>query len=188
MTEKQRFPLARARSVAAALQLAFSPYVERIEIAGSIRRGREDVGDIELLYVPRLSEPPADLFGTPVGEPEDALDGAMNRQMKMGEMAKRPNKDGHFTYGPKNKLLIHRASGIPVDLFRTDQANWGMAMVVRTGPAAFNVQLMARFKTLGMAGHAYAGVTYNGAEVDCPTEREVFRHAQWDYLEPQERG
>ncbi len=182
MTDKQRFPIGKARSVATALAASFEPYTERVHIAGSIRRGKQEVGDIEILYIPKLVEAPTDLFGAPTGQPEDMLETHLLRMMEMGVLAKRGG------FGPKNKLLVHVPSGIPLDVFRTDAANWGMALVVRTGPKDFNVRLMSRFQELGIAGHAYAGVTYRGGKrFDCPTEEDVFKHAQWDYVEPKER-
>lgn len=36
-------------------------------------------------------------------------------------------------YGSKNKLMRHRASGIPVDLFSATTANWFNYLVCRTG-------------------------------------------------------
>ena len=182
MTDKKRFPLVRARAIAQPLCEIWAPYVEQIEIAGSIRRGKAEVGDIEILYIPKLGEAPTDLFGNAVAEPEDMLDTYLQRLIEQGVYAKRGG------YGPLNKLLIHVPSGIPLDVFATTADNWGMSLVIRTGPKEFNVRLMQRFRELGMSGHAYAGVTdRDGQPLDCPTEHDVFRHAQWDYVEPEDR-
>ena len=64
-----------------------------------------------------------------------------------------------------------------------------MSLVVRTGPATFCVRMMARFKAIGWAGHAYAGCTNrNGEEIECPDEATVFRLLGWPYIEPEERA
>ena len=91
----------------------------------------------------------------------------------------------------------HRLVGIPDrKLHYLGAKNWGMAMVVRTGPADFNIRLMATFRQNGMRGHAYGGVTKLGphgqegsgrVEVDCPDERTVFDLLDWPYREPWER-
>ena len=48
---------------------------------------------------------------------------------------------------------------------------------------------MARFKAIGFAGHAYAGVSNRqGQEIDCPDEATVFRLLGWSYIEPEERA
>ena len=64
-----------------------------------------------------------------------------------------------------------------------------MAMVVRTGPADFCRVMMSRFIDLGMAGHAYGGVTgRDGQTLGCPTEERVFELLGWEWQEPQVRG
>lgn len=187
MGDKQRWPIAQARPVAEALREMLAPACERIEIAGSIRRGKPDVGDIELLCISKALPSNADLFGNVTGfEPE--LDHLCLRLIQEGVLDYRLNVRGHRTFGAQNKLLVHRESGIPLDVFTTTKANWGMAMVVRTGPADYNVQLMARFKQLGMSGHAYGGVSKNGRDLACPTEEDVFRLAQRPNLPPEKRA
>ena len=64
MSNKQRWPATTARKVADALAAELTPRCERIEIAGSLRRGKADVGDIEILYVPRIGQVrvPGELF------------------------------------------------------------------------------------------------------------------------------
>lgn len=182
MTDKQRFPLRQARIIANRLARDFEPHCERVAVAGSIRRGKDEVGDIEILYIPKFGEAPTDLFGDMVGRPEDMLDTYLQRMIEQGVFAKRGG------FGRLNKLLVHVPSGIPLDVFATTADNWGMSLVIRTGPKEFNVRLMQRFRELGMSGHAYAGVTdRDGQPLDCPTEQDVFRHAQWDYVEPEDR-
>ena len=97
----------------------------------------------------------------------------------------RLNSRGSKTYGPLNKYLIHRASGIPVDLFATTMENKGMAWVVRTGSKAFNVKVMTRLLQLGKKGHAYAGITLaDGTTVNCPDEEVVFKELEWEWMPP----
>jgi DNA polymerase/3'-5' exonuclease PolX len=174
---KRRFPLEAATKVANELVELLRPDCERIEIAGSIRRRRPDVGDIELLVLP-IDEAPAGY----------KLHRHLERLMDEGVLSKRLNKKGSTMYGPSNKLLIHNESGIPVDIFASTRRNWGMALVVRTGPVDFNKAMMTRFLSLGMKGHAYGGVTgRNGEAIHCPEEADVFRLLQWDFIDPWER-
>lgn len=46
---KTKQPLAVAAAIAAALVAELTPYCERIEVAGSVRRGKAQVGDLEVL-------------------------------------------------------------------------------------------------------------------------------------------
>ena len=179
--------LALAKEVADQLVRLLAPHCERIAVAGSIRRRRPDVKDIELLCASKVTST-ADLFGRAVtnwyflNKKLDALvaDGSV--------LKKRANKSGRYTYGAQNKLLVHVPSGIPVDVFSSSTNNWGMSLVVRTGPKDFNVRMMSRFRELGMRGHAYGGVTdRNGNDVECPDEATVFGLLGWPWIPPEER-
>ena len=179
VTPKIRWSLAEAQDVASELVAHLGPVCDRLQVAGSIRRRVEQVGDIELLCVPRISRS---------WSGGDMLERRLADDLYDRLLQKRLGKGGRTTYGPKNKLLVHVPSSIPVDIFTTDARNWGMAMVVRTGSADFNIQLMIRFRQLGMAGHAYGGVTaVGGQEIDCPDEETVFRLAGWTWIPPEER-
>lgn len=154
----------------------------RIVIAGSMRRRRPDGGDIELLVISKVQR---DLFG---GIASYLLDEAVLALVHKGTLDYRLDGRGIRILGSLNKLMVHRASRIPVDIFTTTKENWGMALVVRTGSADFNKRLMARFRALGKAGHAYGGITLrDGSELECPTEEIVFREAEWEYIDPEAR-
>lgn len=153
------------------------PYADRVAIAGSLRRNKPTVHDIEILCIPKPSNM-VDMFGDPVADADDMVTAAFRGHLSYDL---RPNKAGRTTYGPKNKLLIHKESGVAVDLFSTTAENWGMALVIRTGSADFNVWLMQRFKKMGIDAHAYGGLTLDtGEEISLPTEEDVFRWANLD--------
>ncbi len=178
--EKRRFPLAQAEGVARELAELLTPACERIQIAGSLRRRKATVGDIELLCIPRPLE--NHLFY------RDALDQLLRgRLMPEGVLTPRINQKGSHTYGPLNKLLLHVGSGTPVDVFSAGLENWGMALLVRTGSAEFNIRVMSRFRELGMRGHAYGGVHTPTGYVACPDEDTVFRLLGWPFMPPEER-
>lgn len=185
---KRRFLLEDADRVAADLVAQLAPSCARIAVAGSVRRRKPAVGDIELLAVP-LIDRMADLFGQPTGQQYSHLDAKLEELRAGGTLALRLNIHGLRTYGPLNKLMLHVPSGIPVDLFAATPENWGMALLVRTGPAAFNVLVMTRLIKLGLRGHAYGGVTdvRGKREIACPTEQAVFVLLNWGYMEPWER-
>jgi len=187
MAEKRRWPLAFATMVADHLVGHLTPYCKRIQVAGSIRRRRPMVGDIELLCIPDVVSL-RNLLGE-VTEQLDTLDQGIKRLIEAGFLAYRLSQaGGRLSYGPKNKFLVHVPSGMPVDVFTANERNWGMALFVRTGPADWNKRAMSRFQQLGLRGHAYGGITGpGGLPVDCPDEETVFRHLDWPYLPPEER-
>ena len=180
--------LSVARSVGEDLVRLLVPFCERIEIAGSIRRQRPQVKDIELLCVSRVRST-QDLFGD-LATNSYELDLKLDALVVDGSvLKKRPNKANYYNYGKQNKLLVHVETGIPVDVVSTDAKNWGMALVVRTGSREFNIRVMQRFKELGMRGHAYGGVTdQEGSDLDCLDEETVFRLLGWPWIRPEERN
>ena len=184
----ERHSLAKAKQVADELMRLFTPWCERIEVAGSIRRKQPDVKDIELLCVSKVWSSP-DLFGG-LSTSGYELDFNLDELVSDGlVLKKRQSKAGLQSYGEQNKLLTHVPSGIPVDVFSSSTKNWGMSLVVRTGPKNFNIRMMARFKELGMGEHAYGGVTDQyGNEIECPDEETVFRLLRWFWIPPEKRG
>ena len=172
-----------------------SPLCERIEVAGSVRRQKPRVKDIEILAVPKVDKS-FNLFGE-VADQSDLLLNTLKSEVEHGDVwAKRPSVTGRYSFGRQNKLLVHQPSGIPVDIFTTTMENWGMAMVVRTGPTQFNITMMSRFRELRMRGHAYGGVTKlgpHGSEgsererIICPDEETVFRLLGWNWIHPTQR-
>lgn len=58
---KAKLPLKDAAALALLMVERLKPYCERIEIAGSIRRRKPEIGDIELLAIPKYEE--TDTFG-----------------------------------------------------------------------------------------------------------------------------
>ena len=183
-----RYSLASAKEVADQLVRLLAPHCERIAVAGSIRRKRPQVKDIELLCASKVTSA-ADLFGRAVTSWR-FLDKKLDALVADGSvLKKRADKSGRYSYGEHNKLLVHVPSGIPVDLFSSSTKNWGMSLVVRTGPKEFNVRMMSRFRELGMPGHAYGGVTdQGGAEIECPDEETVFRLLGWPGMPPERRS
>jgi len=189
MGGQTRWPLLQASTIAQDMMDLLETSCERLAVAGSIRRRKPDVGDCELLAIPRLGQA-TDLWGKGINPLErvSLLDYRVVQLIKMGVLAYRLDVRGRKTFGPLNKLLMHMASGIPVDLFSTTAQHWGMALLVRTGPKEFNVRVMSRFKELGMAGHAYGGVTVNQAEAPCPNEVDVFNLLGWQFIPPERRA
>jgi DNA polymerase/3'-5' exonuclease PolX len=121
---KQKYPRAIAIQAAKELCDALKPVTSRLIVAGSLRRRAQEVGDVEILYVP--AEGCSQL-----------VDDFLNR----GVLTKRPNVKGHFAWGKLNKLAIHAATGVPVDLFATCEENWWVSVVFRTGSLDMNLVL-----------------------------------------------
>ena len=183
---KTKWPRAQAMAVAEEMQARLAPACERIAIAGSLRRGKTECSDVELLFVPKMSQRRDGLFDTRI---VDVCAEACEQLLKEGVIAKRPNSNGHFAWGELNKLAIHVASGIGLDLFRTTEAAWWVALVIRTGSKETNLRLTTGAQKQGGSLMAYGyGVKHSNGEVTrAESERHVFELCGVPYLEPEER-
>jgi DNA polymerase/3'-5' exonuclease PolX len=136
---KTKLKLAQAIPLAEKIKAALSPACERIEIAGSVRRRRPTVGDIEIVAIPKLRPDlgaQLSLFGEP-SKMVSALDLLLNKMV---------SEKNHLTWGGKNGDLYKNflvqfnsdGSEIGLDLFITTAAQWGYIFALRTGPGDFN--------------------------------------------------
>lgn len=186
MSDKVKFPYADALAVARELCTALKPVTSRLIVAGSMRRRKEKVGDVEILFVPRFQAVPFDLFGTVVqmSMADDALAGLLEN----GTLAKRLNVNGSEMWGEKNKLARHVASGIPVDLFSATEANWFNYLVCRTGPGPSNIAIASAAQRMGWQWNPYGvGFSRDRAVHAVGSEREVFEFVGLPYREPWDR-
>jgi DNA polymerase/3'-5' exonuclease PolX len=187
---KQKFPRAEALKVAEQIRAILAPHTSRIEIAGSIRRKRPEVGDVELLYVPKVSMSPADLFGEESLSVDHAAQ-AIEAMLAAGVLAKRKDINGRYCWGAKNRLAVHIQSGIPVDLFSTTEPNWYVSLVIRTGGKQTNLQLTTRANLRGYSLEAYGSGYRNVADRELfyamLSEDDVFRFVGLRCLPPEKR-
>lgn len=178
--EKTRYPRALALKVAAELQPAIKPTLERGKIGGSVRRGLKEVGDLELVVIPKFVATTADLFDGDIQK--STLHQRIEELLGAGVLQHRG------AFGQANMYLRHTETGLPIDIFVASEINWGMFYFVRTGPADYIKRAMQRFLQLRKKGHAYGGVTLaNGTKVTCPTEEVVFDQLEWPYAQPEDR-
>lgn len=189
MSDKLKIDRLKAEEVAIEICDKLSPFCERISIAGSLRRQKPFVGDIELLFVPKFKETSADLFGEDL-QLADMADEAINAMLQAGYVSKRPNINGAPCWGNRNKLAIHTASGIPVDFFSTTTENWWVALVIRTGGKVTNLKLTTSANRRGLTLNAYGSGFTNlrtREKIPCRSEQEVFRIAGVPYAPPERR-
>ncbi len=165
-----------ARHIIIGIKKLLEESCERIEVVGSIRRLKKEVGDGELLCIPKY------LAGV------DLLDREVLSLINDEILDYRKNKLGSKVYGSKNKLLLHRMSNLGVDIFSTTRECWSVAMVVRTGGKVTNQRIATAALNRGYQFLAYgSGFTTPKGEIVCRSEREVFETVGLSYREPWER-
>ena len=109
----KRMPLAAARLIAGAVMAELAPRCSRCEVAGSIRREKPDIGDVELVAIPL---PKIDLFGATVGG-ETLLDSLLDRLCGEGRLER-------IKGGEKYAQFRIVKAGINLDLFMASPATW----------------------------------------------------------------
>jgi DNA polymerase/3'-5' exonuclease PolX len=192
MSDKPRWPHADGLTIAGEIYAALEPVCERIIVAGSLRRRKPTVGDVEILYIGRTETrpDPDDMFATITVNLADEVIAELERT---GRLERRRNVNGSEMFGPKNKLMRYRASGMPVDLFAATRENWWNYLVCRTGPADSNTRIASAAQYRGWKWHPYgSGFSRENEEgereeftVTC--EEDVFRFVGLPFAEPSNR-
>jgi len=155
-----------ALPIAEQVKSLLSPHCERIEIAGSIRRRRPEVKDIEIVAIPKPYE---------IGLFESGIATVVNRWEKVrGEL---PCK---YT----QRIL---PEGIALDLFFATPENWGLIYAIRTGSADYSHRILAS----GWVRAGYKSVdgmlTRNGRTTSVREEGDLFRIIGVPFVEPEHR-
>ena len=162
--------LRTARAVASEMVEALRPYCERIAVAGSIRRGREWINDIEIVAIPKstVKQPDVDIFGEPLWKPTVVRDPGFI--MVVDSLANRIVRgkvsDGRY-------VQFFTGEGVKVDLFMFAPDTWGYIMAIRTGSAEFMRMVAARWVQLGYKG-VEGQLTRFGKPVPVPEEADLF--------------
>jgi DNA polymerase/3'-5' exonuclease PolX len=160
---------ARALAIVEQCRAALAPYGERVEIAGSIRRGKPDVKDIELVAIPR--QQPAGLFDDEVMT-DPGFCAVVNRWA-----AVKDSPDGKYT---QRRL----PEGIIPDLFMADTDNWGLIFALRTGSAAFSQKVLARGWVRAGYRSKNGRLRRDGMIVPMRDEHELFALLGMPWIEP----
>lgn len=119
----------------------------RWELAGSIRRGRPFVGDVEHVVVPLVKEVPGrDLFATP--ERTNLLWSRLDDLLERGLVTKAVYGD-HQRSRWAQKMRGLMFMGFKHEIYTTPLDNWGATLLIRTGPAEYARRFVTELKRRG---------------------------------------
>ena len=145
------------------------PGIEKITPAGSLRRGRETVGDLDILVT---------------GEACTTEEG---RQKAIAYVAQYPPLMDVIASGD-NKISFHLRDGMQVDVRLLPPESFGAAMQYFTGSKAHNVALRQRALKMGYTLNEYSLATLEGEKpVAGKTEEEIYDKLKLDYIAPEMR-
>jgi DNA polymerase (family 10) len=156
--------LEEAMAIAERLEGMLSPYCDKIGIAGSIRRQRPVVKDIDLVAV--------------VKPGQELLFDSLLYGLGKTELS-----------GPKI-WRIRLPEGISADFYLATEGTWATLLLIRTGSAESNIRLssLARSKGWHLKASGEGLFDENGNRVAGDSERSVFEALGIPYQEPNERG
>ena len=188
MSDKVKFDATVALEVALTLLSHLHSACARAVIAGSLRRMKPTVGDIEILYVPKFErrQDPVDMFAMIDVNRADEVIAWLERDKAL---ERRKNVRGSETFGPKIKLMKHVETGIPVDLFQSTEAGWFSYLVCRTGPAESNVAICnAAIREGYTKWKPYEGLLLTNGDIRrVESEEELFKLVGLPYQPPEKR-
>jgi len=145
------------------------PGIDKITPAGSLRRGRDTVGDLDILVTGK------------------ACTTEEGRQKAIAHVAKYPPLMDVIASGD-NKISFHLRSGMQVDVRLLPPDSFGAAMQYFTGSKAHNVALRQRALKMGYTLNEYSLATLEGEKpVAGKTEEEIYAKLKLDYIPPEMR-
>ncbi|MFQ5696365.1 MAG: DNA polymerase/3'-5' exonuclease PolX, partial [Terriglobia bacterium] len=137
--------------------------VEKVTAAGSLRRGRETIGDLDLLLI------------------STEVDAVSDHILAYPEIAEKIAKG-------ENKVSVRLNNGMQVDVRILEKKSYGAALLYFTGSKPHNIQLRGLAKDKGWKLSEYALETIKGSRwVAGRTEEEIYRKLGLAYIEPELR-
>ncbi len=158
-----RFPIAIAAPYAAALvhYLQNIPGVRRVVVAGSFRRGKDTVGDLDILATATADSPVMERF-TAYEDVAEVLSQGTTRA----------------TVILRNKLQV--------DLRAVDESAYGAALHYFTGSKAHNIAIRRMGQDMGLKVNEY-GLFRGKERIAGETEESVYAAVGLPYIEPELR-
>lgn len=161
--------LSKALEIAERVKKQLAPFCDRIEIAGSIRRCKPHVKDIEIVAIPKPYS---------IGLFEDGIASVVNKWEKV---------KGELDYLTCKYIQCKLTDGIKLDLFFAKPDNWGLILAIRTGSAEFSHQILAQ----GWVKKGYRSrdgyLWMYDKKYPIYEEKELFSRIGVDYVEPEKR-
>ncbi len=162
--------LATGQRFAEKIASELSPFCDKIEIAGSIRRRCPVVNDIDLVIL---------------AKDKAAIKARCRRSCQV-------KTDGDLNFiaitSTGIQIDIFFATPATADMFSPLPSNWGSLFLCRTGSRAHNIYLVEHAKTIGLTWSPYAGVYDSDMKLlASETEESIFEALQLPFKTPEER-
>jgi DNA polymerase/3'-5' exonuclease PolX len=142
-----------ALTLAQYIEAALSPACDRIAIAGSIRRRKEKVGDIELLTIPKIGA--VQRGGTLFSEQGCLLNRALHKRVEAGTLEVVKGHGGDHKFRQYRIMPPVVTDPVGLDIFTATREGWGYQLAIRTGPADYSQRLVTQRYKGGLLDDEY---------------------------------
>ena len=160
-----KIPLDEARRIGEEIRMLLQELTTRIEVAGSVRRRRPVVHDLDIVLIPQV-----------FAFPDMIIMKLKERWPDLVILRKGERLAGVTLY-----------QGVDVDLYSSNDQSFGMHLLRWTGSAEHNIMLARRARTLGLKLAVSKGVERDGQVIASRTEAEIFKALKMDFIPPEER-
>lgn len=146
-------------------------YCSKAEVAGSIRRRKTTVNDIDIVVQPK---------------PDSWLKAIKAIRREFDAVTEKQGEKLATLYVP---FASEKGQGyLQIDLYRANRNTWGILLLIRTGSAEHNIYLakLAIRKGYRLA-YSKGLLDEKGEVVASKTEEDVFQALGLDYIPPQDR-
>lgn len=158
-------PLDEARRIGEEIMSRLSGLYTRAEIAGSVRRRRPVVHDIDIVLIPQL-----------FAFPDRIIMKLKERWPDLVILRKGPKIIGVSLY-----------RGVNVDFYASEERFFGTHLLRWTGSTEHNIKMCSQARRLGLKLAVSRGVIRGGRVIASRTEEEIFEALKMDYVSPEDR-
>lgn len=160
--------LRKATQIADELVSKLRPYCDRIEIAGSIRRGKKEIHDIDIVAILDQDR----LFNG----------GYLGEKHLIGTMAWSVRANGRSLAS-----FIYRS--VSVDIYWATPQNWATLLLIRTGSKEHNIRLcqLARQKGWQLKANGAGLFNEHNQRIAGDTEEDIFEALGIVFIPPEKR-
>ena len=168
-------PLDKADRLAAKIVKELAPFCDQIEVAGSIRRRRPFVNDIDLVVLPKRGQEEklrerCRLNATVIRT------GPQMMELRLGlGITQSYQVDLWIAHPPAEDLLAKAPT------------NFGSLLLCRTGSKEHNIWLVTHAKLKGLKWNPHHGVFSGDHLIASATEAEIFAALDLPFIKPEER-
>lgn len=138
-----------------------APFIVRGRLAGSIRRKKPIVRDIDIVVELKPNN----------------LDNLKNFISKLGEVKLKGDKLIRFI----------ATDNVQVDIYIGTKENYESLLLIRTGSKEHNVKLTTRAMSMGLKLTAHGLIVTKNNSIIATSERDIFKALKMSYVEPKNR-